>query len=158
MILTPKWGQSGAQIRLFSRFLSLETPQLIRAHWSGSLTCPPSGWRAVAYDWIASSSCIFCVNTYKGKYSAFLSKYRSVLHRGTRRNPPSHIFLPSSQLPTPYWMFQITFFQWISPIYIFPIACAGMLNQFTDMGTWAERDSYVTSSRYAAMQCGKCSK
>lgn len=68
-------------------------------HEKGLLTSPPFGWRAGASDWIASSSCIFCVNTYSGKYlsALFLSMWRSVLHRGATQNPVPHIFLPSSQ-------------------------------------------------------------
>lgn len=134
-------------------------------HEKGLLTSPPFGWRAGASDWIASSSCIFCVNTYSGKKylsALFLSMWRSVLHRGATQNPVPHIFLPSSQAADAEngshdHIFSNDFFFFFY-VYIWPLCLRRDAGPIHRGHPQAESDGSDKKRLRSSMQCGKCSE
>lgn len=138
--------------------LSLTWPVATIAHGNGFLTFPPFGWRAVASDWIASSSCIFSVSTYEGKYSALLlTIHISILHRGAAQIPISHSPpFPSSQAASAEevfhdYIFSIDRYRYIFCTSIFaPLPAQGCWTSPPRVHTGRERQQWQVA---AAQQC-----
>lgn len=143
------WGHEGVSLPLGSARIT---------HGNVLLTFPPFGWRAVACGWTASSSCIiviffgFALTPTGGKIPHYFSQYNAPCSTAAQRKSQSAMFpVPHRNLPTPESYSTITYFQMIFfYIHIRPIACAGMLEQFT-AGAQAESDS--SDKVAAAPQC-----